>query len=210
MITRTWAVFVDRGAVNPTFNSKAIIEAHKRIQEYWAVNFVQDTKRPQYRYVLTNQRRDPSWAAWTSGNSVYFPVSFKYLSFNQLVYIATHEIGHLVTSGNRHAKDNRNVMFAAINDIYKNFHQEDPNWYRFSWKSSKRPWNEPNRWRPISNYQLPVGLEADYLKILAGFDPDAAFNLGYQPCEVGCERYSMWDWVKDRFSKRDAIYIEEN
>jgi hypothetical protein len=208
MLTRTWAVFVDRGAVNPTFSGKAIIEAHKRAQEYWAVDFKQDLKKPQYRYILTTQRKPQSWLAWTQGNSVRYPTYHKY-GYAQLVYISLHETGHLITGGNRHAKDKRNVMFAAINDVYKNFHQEDSQWFRFSWKSNRRPWNEPDIWRPKSSYSLPAGEESDYLYHLSQFDPQAAYDLGYQPCEVGCVKPSFWETVKDLFAKRDPVYIEE-
>lgn len=186
MLVRTWAVFVDRGAVNPTFNGKALIAGLRRIQEYWAIDFRQDTKRPHYRFILTIQRKPQSWLAYTQGNSVRYFTYHQY-GFDQLTFIHTHETGHLLTPGNRHARDSRNVMAPSLNDPYKNFHLEDPQWYRLSWKSARRPWNEPNFWRNRAT-NLP--------------DP-------LLPGIAGHVEETFWTRFLDYFTPRTPLWIEE-
>jgi hypothetical protein len=177
LTTITWNLQVERGASNPTFNSKMIFRAMERIQRYWHVNFVQVGSNPRMRFLLTKQQPNPTWAAWTSGSTVHIG-RFKFVSDAQLEFVLTHEMGHIFWPGNRHAKSALNVMYPSVTDVYKNFHMEDLQWYRLTKKSLPDFLKEPDHWRPAKR------LAEDH----------TPFELGFQPCEVG---HGSWrDWLR--------------
>jgi hypothetical protein len=204
----TWNFQAEPGAINGSFNARAIFSAMDKITRYWAVNFIQVGSRPYMSFVLTNRNRNASWAAYTSGRTIYIPASFKYQSFDQLAYVLLHEMGH-VFGGGSHAPGTQHIMSPTISDIYKNFTQLDYQWFRLPIRPATqvpRAWNEPNKWRPASNYPMPTGHESEYLKILAGFDAEGAANLGYQPCQIGCGS-SLWDYIYNALTKKQVKLI---
>jgi hypothetical protein len=92
------------------------------------------------------------------------------MSDDQVTFVLVHELGHIISPGNRHAKSAMNVMYPSITDVYKNFHLEDPQWYRLPTRSQPKFINEPNYWRP---------------------DPKVHMALP-EPCEVGHGSWSDW------------------
>lgn len=147
----TWSFATTPGATNPSFSGRAILDAMGRIQRYWAVNFVQVARSPSMSIVLTNRVRDASWAAWTSGRTIYIPSAFKYNSYQQLVFVLVHEMGH-VFGGGSHARQPGHVMSPSIADPYLNFTQTDYAWFRLPVRPATqvpRAWDEPNHWRPV-------------------------------------------------------------
>jgi hypothetical protein len=189
----TWNLQVERGASNPTFNSKMIFRAMARIQRYWHVNFVQVGSNPYMRFLVTNQQPNPTWAAWTSGRTIHIG-RFRFFSDAQLEFVLTHEIGHVFWPGNRHANSALNVMYPSVTDVYKNFHLEDLQWYRLARKAQPNFLNEPNQWRPARTMQWMEsfkGFEPNEILSVLGDDVDPLIS-GVQPCEVGHGSWSDW------------------
>jgi hypothetical protein len=144
----TWNLQIESGASNPSFNSRMIFQAFARIERYWNVRFVQVSRSPMLRFVLTRQRRDPSWSAWTSGRSIYIPSTYRFANDYVTTAVLVHEIGHAFGSV-QHAPPG-NVMGAMIVDPFLQFTEYDSRfWFKFQWRSGLRPWQEPNKWRPM-------------------------------------------------------------
>lgn len=189
----TWNLQLEKNIkVSPSWNSKCIFEAINRITRYWNVTFQQVTANPMFRIVITSRSPNPTWAAWTSGNTIYINHKYTFMNFAQSVFVLVHEMGHIFRSGNIHAADPRNVMFSSITDVYKNFHQQDPSWYNFSWKSAKRPWNEPNVWRPV---------------VATSMLGPTLYDDGNFPCLVG-HRNAWIDRVLDYFTSYRVETVE--
>ena len=189
----TWSFAIDRGASNATFSAKAILSAMDRIRRYWAVDFVQVSRSPYMSFVLTNRVRNASWAAWTSGRTIYIPSTFRYNSYDQLVFVLVHEMGH-VFGGSQHASGTVNVMSPTITDPLKNFTQTDYAWFRLPVRPATqvpRAWDEPNYWRMR-------------MSINDIFKSESERNDHPLVCGHG----TWWDWVRQAFDRpqREVIY----
>lgn len=191
MITYSWRLELDRGAVNSTFDARCIFAAFARITRYFDVRFLQVTGSPSIRFVLTTQQKDRSWAAWTSGRTVFVPASFRYQSKDQLTFVLLHELGH-VFGGSAHARPG-NIMAPSIGNIYQNFTEVDTAWFRLPFKRGiVKPWQEPNVWRPVKTED---GRTFETL-----WDDDWA-------CSVGHADWS--DWWRNLWAKRDVEKVTE-
>jgi hypothetical protein len=173
MTTITWNLQVERGASNASFNSKVIFRAMNRIARYWNVNFVQVSRNPYMRFLLTTKQPNPTWAAWTSGRTVNIG-RFRFASDVQAEFVMTHELGH-VFGGSQHAPSGH-VMSPSVEDVYRNFTQLDTHWFRLPMRGSPKPWKEPAHWRPMLSIPGPTGI----------------FDAGLQPCNVGHGSWSDW------------------
>jgi hypothetical protein len=150
MIQRTWNLQIEPGATNPTWDRRAIPMALGRISRYFNVTFPQVTRNPWMRVVMTRRHPNKSWAAWTTGRTIYIPQGFRYQSLDQLVFILVHEFGH-VFGGKDHGKAG-DVMEDKIRDVYRNFTQRDYWWFRSLPQKPVKAWHEPNHWRPFALY----------------------------------------------------------
>jgi hypothetical protein len=168
--TITWNLQIERGASNASFNSKVIFRAFNRIARYWNVQFVQVSRNPYMRFLLTTKQPNPTWAAWTSGRTVNIG-RFKFASDAQAEFVMVHELGH-VFGGSQHAPSGH-VMSPSVEDVYRNFTQLDTHWFRLPMRASPKPWNEPGHWR--------------YIPGLNFMRTDAN-----DPCNVGHGSWSDW------------------
>lgn len=185
MIIR-WMVTIEPGARNPRFNARMVFKTFAQIGEYWVIQPEQVTSRPNVIFQLTNRNLGVNVAAATSGIRIFIG-NYPFVSDAQLTAVLTHEIGHVITPGNKHANDPRNVMYAKLNDVFKNFYTEDPNWFRLQWKSTRRPWQEPNRWRPKTTSVVE----------------------DFQPCEVGHIEPSWYETIRNILIPRKQMWVYE-
>jgi hypothetical protein len=170
----TWNLQIERGAANASFNSKVIFRAFNRIARYWNVQFVQVSRNPYMRFLLTTKQPNPTWAAWTSGRTVNIG-RFRFASDAQAEFVMVHELGH-VFGGSQHAPSGH-VMSPSVEDVYRNFTQLDTHWFRLPMRGTPKPWSEPNHWRPV---------------VRADEAMPNLYEFGMQPCNVGHGSWSDW------------------
>lgn len=187
-----WLMSWNPKSYNKTFNPKSIFNAINRLQRYWNVSFVQVTSRPNLTFNLATTNWGQA-AAWYSNNVINIPVS--YMNFKQDVNIGgvilVHEMGHYF-GGPSHA-GNGNVMGPYTVGPYTNFTAVDANWFKkLTWKSSLRPWHEPNFWRPA---MMGPGDMLDEVKI-----------------EFPCQKMSFMDSFKNRLAMigQKPIFVEND
>jgi hypothetical protein len=185
----TWNLQIESGARHATFNSKAILSAFGRFTRYFDVVFPQELRpgrTPWMRLVTTPRRHksgNPRIAAWTTGRSIYFPTAYRFSSFQEIVATITHEMGH-VLGGYNHAPPGH-VMSEVLNDVYLNFTKLDMNWMRLTQRTSPKPWNEPNVWRPAKMV----------------YDTRTPFEKGFQTIHFGHGSWSdRWHQLTARTS----------
>ncbi len=156
MTQRTWNLQIEPNATNPTWDRRAIPMALGRISRYFAVTFPQVARNPWMRVVMTSRHPNKSWAAWTTGRTIYIPQGFRYQSLDQLVFILVHEFGH-VFGGSSHGKSG-DVMEDKIRDVYRNFTQNDYRWFRSLGirpaTQVPRAYDEPGYWYPKATMEL--------------------------------------------------------
>jgi hypothetical protein len=112
---------------------------------YWNIQFVR-ANSGTLNIVQANYQISPGNAfAWTRGNTIYIsPVANYQKSLALTLKILVHEFGHAAYGGTSHNNDLRGIM-SFNTGTASNFIESDAKWYgAFQWKSSLRPWHEPN------------------------------------------------------------------
>lgn len=143
----TWT-FTKKPNVRETggFSGRSIISGAKRFERYWNVQFVQVSRNPNITFYLTDNMA-PRDIARVYGTTIHVNSVFPWVFVDQQIVPMCHEIMHIY-GGNNHLPPG-NVMAAQAGNPYINFTQADSAYMsRFKWKSSLRPWNEPNFWVP--------------------------------------------------------------
>lgn len=199
--SRTWNFSVEPGASNPTWSNRAISTALARINRYFNVTFPQVSRNPWMRVVMTRRHPNATWAAWTTGRTIYIPSSFRYNSFEQLVFVLVHEFGH-VFGGSSHGGPN-DVMAPAIRDIYRNLTQNDYRWFRSLPQRSLKAWTEPHHWRPVSQIEELLEMQ-NYAK---DFQASVDDLMGLPAFKCG---HGNWlDSIRSAIARSEVVRIDE-
>jgi hypothetical protein len=194
MRTITWRVSIEQGARTPYWNRNILPTAFGRLGRYFNVNFVQNIHQAQLNVVLTRNGKFTNgqpWAAWTSGWTIYTHGMFKWQSVSQGAIVFTHELGH-VFGGTKHGRP-QDVMAPTIQDIFRNFTQNDYWWFRSLSQKSVKAWNEPNFWRPHTGTFFPI--------------PDMEAGLLDNP--LICGHASWLDRIRGLMMKTQVMRVEE-
>jgi hypothetical protein len=207
MIQRTWNLQIEPGATNPTWDRRAIPMALGRISRYFNVTFPQVTRNPWMRVVMTRRHPNKSWAAWTTGRTIYIPQGFRYQSLDQLVFILVHEFGH-VFGGSSHGKSG-DVMEDKIRDVYRNFTQNDYWWFRSLPQKPIKAWTEPNHWRPQQQIEdrMFMALLAEEWQCTVDQLCDYAHGSVGAP-NITCGHGSWLDRIRGMMTKTTILEVE--
>jgi hypothetical protein len=132
-------------AQSGNWSIKSIFPAFARITRYWDVQFVQVSRGQHFQILLTNERGN---SMWQRGNRIFAQSDYCWINKDQMVLALVHEFGHWLVKGGGHMSQPGHVMSEVLGDPFINFTQQDMRWFgRLRWKSSLRPWDEPNFWR---------------------------------------------------------------
>jgi len=174
MRTITWQFRNGRHTRHNTWQGSTVAIAAARMARYWNVQLSQ---RPG-KGVLVFETRNagPKGAAMAqSGNRIWVNADFRWgtseTARQQMAFTVMHEIGHWLMMDNRpiHTATPGNVMSAVVGDPYLNFTQADMRWFgRLQWKSSLRPWNEPDFFRPKKTTALMTAESFDPISLCGG------------------------------------------
>lgn len=192
MKTIKWAMtWAGTGKFNPTYNVKSIYYCAQKIERYWNVKFVQDTKRPEFIINLSQTNGPKSGAVmWVSGKTINVSRTWNFRQNDKIGGQAlVHEFGHIF-GGDSHAPGSSNIMSEILVGPYTNFTQADINWFRpLQWKNnSLRPWHEPYYW-------IPKGYQESY-EILS------------QEMTFGCCKGSWIEYLSQAFFKKEVLQID--
>lgn len=186
-----WNLQIQSGARSATWSSRTIFRAIEKIARYWAVSMPQVSRGAVMPIILVPSGK---YAMWTASKRICVNASFRWgtsaAGLEQQALALAHEMGHWI-GGSGHAPSPGSVMYYMVSDPYTNFTTEDMRWFgRLPWRSSARPWNEPNYWRPTT-YRTDG---------LVAFDYEAI-----EPVEFGCDP-PLWDswrcWANGLFGNK--------
>jgi hypothetical protein len=173
----TWA---GSGKFNTTYNVKSIYYCAQKMERYWDVQFVQDTKRPEFIINLSQSNGPKAGAvAWVTGKTIHISRTWNFRQNDKIGGQAlVHEFGHIF-GGSSHAPQGLSIMSPVLIGPYANFTSIDANWFKvLPWRNaSLRPWNEPNYWVPkgyqesydILNQEMTFGCGSSWLYNISEF-----------------------------------------
>ena len=187
MLTITWQFKNGKNTRHNTWQGKTVDIAAARMARYWNVQLSQ---RPgKGLLVFETRNAGPNGAAMAqSGNRILINADFRWGSSEtarqQMAFTVMHEIGHWLVQDNGrfgHAAPG-NVMAAVVGDPFINWTQADMRWFgRLTWKSSLRPWNAPDFFRPKKTTALMMSESFDPISICGGASCTASNSISTTP-----------------------------
>ncbi len=146
----SWVLLVDRGArENPTFRFDAIQKGLDYLGEFWALSFQRlNTANARVKFICSKSVGGPGWVAWANRGNLEIRISPVFDFRRNLLTCATavvHEFFHLA-GGTAHSPYKEDIMSPAL-EPGEQITVRDANYMPYSWRSSRRPWNEPNYFR---------------------------------------------------------------
>jgi predicted SprT family Zn-dependent metalloprotease len=189
MTTLTYVIATENGSYNPTVPWGHLHTALSVYSRYKAVNFVRinDWSRASLRIV--NARSLGSWAAYyRSSNTMKIHPTVDYgQNPTTLTKVIQHECGHFRRDG--HHNSTQGIMHPGAGSVFNWRQIDDPWWSHRPWRSSLRPWQEPDYFKTVFATPRMMELAGDAKPTMATEDAKIQFDC---QCNSLSNRVRQW------------------
>lgn len=178
IITWSLATQYRNGAYNSTFRFDMIQAAFDHMARYWQVSFPRVSRGARVSIVQANTSKNPTWAAWTSGNTIHISPTFNFARDPRIcAKVILHEFCHAAGGGSH--SSNPAALMAPNGGTSDGWVQDDLRWLRaYKLRGGLPPVGSLNEFRNVTT----KGLASAYAD-----EVELAF---------GCNHWSIFDWFR--------------
>lgn len=195
-ITWSLATQYKNGIYQGTFRFDVIQLALNHMAQYFQVKFRRTTRGGSILVLQSNKApRDPNWAAWTIGNTIYISPVYNYKKSASLTAkVILHELGH-IGNGTSHA-NNREALMHGETGTSGGWVQDDLRWFgKYKLRSSLPPVGSIRN--TFSIMDAPMTTQG----LIVNQDVDINIKCGHEN--------TFWDRIKNYYDILTANYTQQ-
>ena len=177
-ITWSLATLYKNGAYNSTFRFDMIQPAFDHMARYWQLVFKRVTRGARLSIIQANTSKNPTWAAWTNGNTIYISPTFNFGRNARIcAKVILHEFAHAAGGGSH--SSNPDALMAPDGGRGNGWIEDDLRWLRaYKLRGGMPPRGSLNEFNQVA------------------FVPDMQSEEDLPELKFGCNHWSVADLFK--------------
>jgi hypothetical protein len=152
VITWSLASLYKNGAYNSTFRFDMIQPALDHMARYWQLAFPRVTRGARLSIIQANTSKNPTWAAWTNGNTIYISPTFNFGRNARIcAKVILHEFAHAAGGGSH--SSNSDALMAPNGGNSEGWIEDDLRWLRaYKLRGGMPPRGSLNEFRSVASH----------------------------------------------------------